>query len=135
MNICFYTGFSVSPTVGGTERISDTLARSLTKLYGCKCYSIYSEEARWGGISDAFVDSRKVLNGELDKITTLLKKWNIDVLINQSIYAYSSVLAEAAKRVGAKYVFCSHGRPGWEYYSVSFKSLYRNVGQIGRAHV
>ena len=42
MNICFYTGKEVSPEIGGTERITASVASGLTKFYGFKCFSLYS---------------------------------------------------------------------------------------------
>ena len=96
MNICFYNELRISPTSGGIERVTDTIARNLTKLYGCKCYYIYKKEAQWGDISDAFVESEKVLNSrqEIDRIIALFKEWKIDVIINQVAFKESYVFVE-----------------------------------------
>ena len=129
MNICFYNELRISPTSGGIERVTDTIARNLTKLYGYKCYNIYEKEARWGDASNAFVESVQVpdCGREIDKVAELFKKWEIDILINQVSFAKSSAFAEAVKRVGAKQVFCLHFNPGWGFSSVSFKNMLRNA--------
>lgn len=44
MNILFYTHGKVYATKGGTERTTVSVASALTRLYGCRCYSLYEAE-------------------------------------------------------------------------------------------
>ena len=43
MNILFVNTFDVSPFLGGTERITDTLCREFRKRCLCRCYLAYYE--------------------------------------------------------------------------------------------
>ena len=44
MNILFYTHGKVYATRGGTERTTVSVASALSRLYGCRCYSLYEAE-------------------------------------------------------------------------------------------
>ncbi len=125
MNICFYTSFGVSPTQGGTERITSTVARCLTNIFGCKCYSLYSADARTGDVSDVFVGSVKISNFKKneDRLKDVLSRWKIDVLINQGDFDLSAILSRVLKELNAHYVFCHHFEPGWELNFISVKGL------------
>ena len=125
MNICFYTTCEVSPTQGGTERITNTVATSLTKKYGCKCYSLYSVKARTGSASKIFVDSAMIRNVKKSSslLSELFQKWKIDILINQGDFSCSLVFSKALHSVGAKYVFCHHFEPGWDINFVNLKAF------------
>ncbi len=125
MNICFYTSFGVSPTQGGTERITSTVARGLTDIFGCKCYSLYSCDARIGKVSDVFVDSEKISNFKKDKgrLKEVLSKWKIDILINQGAFALSPLFSRVLKEQNAHYVLCHHFEPGWEVHFTSFSGF------------
>lgn len=46
MNILFVNTFDVSPFLGGTERITDTLCREFRKRCLCRCYLAYYEGDR-----------------------------------------------------------------------------------------
>lgn len=125
MNICFYTSYEVSPTQGGTERITSTVAKNLTGLYNCKCYSLYSTKSRNGVSSSVFVDSAMIpeVNKHKSQLKEVLEKWNIDILINQGAFHLSSVFSEVLNERNANYVFCHHFEPGWELNFLSFKGL------------
>lgn len=41
MNLLFYTAFKITPTKGGTEHTSLTVATELHKKYGCKCWAFH----------------------------------------------------------------------------------------------
>ena len=43
MNILFVNTFDVSPFLGGTEGITDTLCREFRKRCLCRCYLAYYE--------------------------------------------------------------------------------------------
>ena len=88
MNICFYTSCEVSPTQGGTERITFTVAKNLIEKYGWKCYSIYSVKARTESVPELFEDTALINNPRKshDKLLDILDNWNIDILINQGAF-------------------------------------------------
>lgn len=123
MNICFYTSYEVSPTQGGTERITSTVARNLTEIYGCKCYSLYSTQLRNGIATDIFVDSLLISkpNKHKEQLKEALTQWKIDVFINQGAFYLSPVFSEVLRETNARYVFCHHFEPGWELNFISFK--------------
>lgn len=125
MNICFYTSYEVSPTQGGTERITSTVAKNLTEIYGCKCYSLFSTKSRNGNATDIFVDSIMIPNPNRHKslLEDIMNKWNIDVLINQGAFFLSPVFSEVLRDRNASYVFCHHFEPAWELNFLSFNGL------------
>lgn len=125
MNICFYTSCEVSPTQGGTERITFTVAKNLIEKYGWKCYSIYSVKARTESVPELFEDTALINNPRKshDKLLDILDNWNIDILINQGAFDLSPIFSDVLKKIGAKYVFCHHFEPGWELTFLSFKGL------------
>lgn len=125
MNICFYTADEVSPTQGGTERITNTVAKNLTELYNCKCYSLYAIKAQNGIVSSVFVDSAMITDVKKHKsqLKEILEKWNIDIFINQGAFQLSSVFSEVLNERNASYAFCHHFEPGWELNFLSFKGL------------
>lgn len=129
MNVCFYTSFEISPTDGGTERITHSVANSLSKDYGIKCYSLYYRISRSGTPCDksVFMDSMKVdLYRGKKEIATVLKKWSIDILICQGSFALVPLLSSVSKAVNVKIVFCHHYEPGWEISFGSFSALKNN---------
>ncbi len=127
MNICFYTSFGVSPIQGGTERITCTVAKSLTEKYGCKCYSLYSSKARTGDIPDFFLESLLMpnLKKEKERLAETLRRWKIDILVNQGSFYLSPIFHEILGEMGAKYVFCHHFEPGWETHFLSLTGTIR----------
>lgn len=42
MNILFYSDCEISPTKGGTERATLTVANELHFKYGCKCWAVHT---------------------------------------------------------------------------------------------
>lgn len=125
MNICFYTSFEVSPTQGGTERITFTVAKNLIEKYGWKCYSIYFVKARTESVPELFEDTALINNprNSYDKLLDILDKWKIDILINQGAFALSPIFSDVLKKIGAKYVFCHHFEPGWELTFLTFRGV------------
>ena len=45
MNVLFLTSFKVSPTQGGTERATISVATGLREIYGWHCFSAYIVDA------------------------------------------------------------------------------------------
>ncbi|RGN81493.1 hypothetical protein DXB41_11260 [Segatella copri] len=83
MNICFITSSEVAPNIGGTERITSSISQALSKKYGIKCYSIFSEEQK--GDLTLFEGKLKVENftKDEDRIVKFIEDNHISVLINQ----------------------------------------------------
>lgn len=125
MNICFFTTNSVSPTVGGTERITLTVAKSLRDNYGWRCFSLYGVDAPIDYETDVFEDAAKIEDFKKDKdvLREKLAQWKIDLLINQGGFSLSGVFSEVLHEIGAKYVFCHHFEPGWELNFLKLKYL------------
>ena len=125
MNICFYTSCEVSPTQGGTERITFTVAKNLIEKYGWKCYSIYSVKARTDSVPALFEDTALISNPRKSytKLLEILDKWKIDILINQGAFYLSPLFSDVLKKIDAKYVFCHHFEPGWELTFFTFRGV------------
>lgn len=125
MNICFYTSCEVSPTQGGTERITFTVAKNLIEKYGWKCYSIYSVKARTDSVPELFEDTALISNPRKSytKLLEILDKWKIDILINQGAFYLSPLFSDVLKKIDAKYVFCHHFEPGWELTFFTFRGV------------
>lgn len=120
MNILFVNTFDVSPFLGGTERITDTLCREFRKRYLCKCYLAYYEE-----ISSLY--PKTIFDGKL----CLESRKNIVLLINYIVQNYIDVvilqgqlgLAKGIRLVigkKIKIIFAHHLYPGVEREDVSF---------------
>lgn len=128
MNICFYTSCEVSPTQGGTERITFTVAKNLIEKYGWKCYSIYSVKARTDSVPELFEDTALISNPRKSytKLLEILDKWKIDILINQGAFYLSPLFSDVLKKIEAKYVFCHHFEPGWELTFFTFRGVFED---------
>lgn len=125
MNICFLTQREVVPTIGGTERISSTLAHGLTERYGCQCYNLYNIPS--GDLHGAFHAGMRYDTAEpsmLDKVEAKIREWGIDVLIHQDLFPELAVpLARMMHSLGKKYVYCVHFAPCYHRESFCLKAL------------
>lgn len=125
MNICFLTQREVVPTIGGTERISSTLAHGLTERYGCQCYNLYNIPS--DGLHEAFHSGMRFDTAEplmLDKVEAKIREWGIDVLIHQDLFPELAVpLARMMHSLGKKYVYCVHFAPCYHRESFCLKAL------------
>lgn len=114
LKILFYTGYKVSSTKGGTERTTISIASGLTRYFGCRCYSLYSFEADTPK-EDCFVEeflwNRQHCNAEL---SNLIRKYQIDWIINQGSFWDFAAFKEACKGTGCRIVFAHHFAPGEE---------------------
>lgn len=129
MNICFYTGKEVSPQIGGTERITASVAAGLSKYYGIKCYSIYASEIESKFEKYKF-EGTLLLNSiqkKRKKLVSFLKNNQIEVLINQGAFDLCSYFKAAVDEVGAKLVTVHHFDPGYEEHFVTFHSLLAQI--------
>lgn len=114
MNILFYTSFKVSPTKGGTERTTISIATGLTRYYGYQCYSLYGAEA------DTPMEScfkGEMCWGKKDgirKLTAYIVENNIDWVIDQGSFHHVALFKKAAAGTKCKVAFAHHFEPGWE---------------------
>lgn len=118
MNVLYYCTGKLNATSGGTERTTITMARALTELYSCRCFSVYEretdtpkdeaivEEAYWNQVSDDKANIR-FLRG-------LLERWNIDVVIVQGAFVHVGRFREAAKGLKCRIIFAHHFQPRFE---------------------
>ena len=129
MNICFYTGKEVSPEIGGTERITASIAAGLSKYYGIHCYSIYTMK-----IDDKFrkyeFDATLFLKNhqqEYSRLVEFLRDNQIDVLINQGAFDLCLLFKKATSETGAKLITVHHFDPGYEENFVTFHSILSQI--------
>lgn len=116
MRICFFTSEEVSPIIGGIQRITYSVAESLKELYGWKCYSVFVYRQDMESVCPVFEDTQMIGKPWVDAepLREALKRWRIDIFVNQSCFWLSPVFKKAAADAGAKYVFCHHFEPGSE---------------------
>ena len=129
MNICFYTGKEVSPEIGGTERITASVASGLSKFYGVKCYSLYSLSVDEALSKCGFEGKLKISssNKGYKELVEYLKRNNIEIIINQGAFDMAAFFKKAADEVGAKLITVHHFDPGYEENFVTFHSLISQI--------
>lgn len=126
MNILFYTYGKVSSTKGGTERTTTTLARELSQVYGCRCFSLYEsqdttvkeacfvEEYHWK--QDLAQDTR------INFVRDIVIRHDIRVIIDQGAFIHVSTFKTAIKGLNCKIILAHHFYPGAEV-------LFYNLGK------
>lgn len=130
VNVCFFTSCKVRPTLGGTERITYTVAQKLKDTYGCNCFNLYELNPVGQYSSGVFTDSVQLDMQSAEQhqaVANQLKSWNIDILIHQAIYfdeKQSEFLAATMHSLGGKYVFCLHFSPLFYLYYLTFSEVY-----------
>ncbi|MEE3415227.1 MAG: glycosyltransferase [Prevotella sp.] len=126
MNILFFTTFKVSPTKGGTERISISVANGLKNIYGCHCYSSYGIEAETPK-EDCF-DEEFYVGGKniIPKLADIIRVKSIDVVLDQGEFTIVRPLSEAIDNKRCKIVMGHHFQPGWELNFGRFDSYLNN---------
>lgn len=125
MNILFYTHGKVYATRGGTERTTVSLATALTRLYGCRCFSLYEaveqteretcfvEEFQW----QAGRDQRR----DVETLRKIIVNNSIDYIIDQGIFIHVKLLSQAAEGTGCKVILAHHYEPGAETLYMSLR--------------
>ena len=115
MNILFYTTYEIVPTIGGTERITNSVALELSKNYGHRCYSLFSvSRASKDQSSEIFCESFQLSKHDVNTIANILHQYKIDVIINQGSFGWNPYFRAASEISKCKLVFCHHFSPGWE---------------------
>lgn len=125
MNILFYTHGKVYSTRGGTERTTISVASALTRLYGCRCFSLYEAEESVGK-EDCFVAEfcwQAGRDREKDVVTLrrIIEDNAIDYIINQGIFINVPLLCDAADGTSCKVILAHHYEPGAETLYMSLR--------------
>lgn len=125
MNVLFYTTFEVSPEKGGTERITSTIATGLKRIYGVKCYSVYSSEIESSFEKTEFERRQKL---SYKTFAVSLRKFvvdnEIDIIVNQGAFALASDMRQALKGFTNKHLLLVHHfNPGAEENFFTFRKL------------
>lgn len=128
MNILFHTFGKLSPTKGGTERTSLTLATALTQEYDCRCFSSYEDRAAVTPKADNIVDEH-CWNISRDRAATvaecraMLERFKIDVVIVQGSFIHVPIFREAVKGLKCKVILAHHFEPGADVFFPRFSRL------------
>lgn len=135
MNICFYTANEISPEIGGTERITASVAKGLSSYYGVKCFSLFSNALPEGVDKCGFEASLKISTSERGRKTLVdfLGRNGITIIINQGAFELCRFFKSVANKVGAKLVTVHHFDPGYEEHFLTFHSLLSQIKNAGNA--
>ena len=125
MNILFYTHGKVYATRGGTERTTVSVASALTRLYGCRCFSLYEAEEVVGKENCFVAEFRWQAGHDRQQDVTTLRGIivdnGIDYIIDQGIFINVKLLSEAAEGTGCKVILAHHYEPGAETFYMSLR--------------
>lgn len=116
MNILFINSFDVSPHLGGTERITDTLCKEFSKSNKNKCFLAYYNNIDNRYILTKFTDKIHLKNHrQINNLITFIKKHNINVAILQGQFNLAKDLRNAfPDDQNFKIIFAHHLFPGVE---------------------
>lgn len=127
MNILFYTPYKVSPTNGGTERTTITVATALKDNYGCHCfslYSVYAETAKEDCFEEEFFWSNRE---NKETVCEFVNKHHIDWIVNQGSFFEAEAFKDISLKTGCKIVFAHHFEPGWEERLFNYGKLISEI--------
>ena len=134
MNILFVTNKNVYPLIGGIERITYSVAESLTNIYGMRCFSLYTQENTFNGTTEDVFIVKTCLQPEspAEQIAELIQNETINIVVAQGsdsrVNNLMPVLREAVdKCTGVKLVFVYHQMPGFELVSMDWKTLFHRM--------
>lgn len=133
MNILFYTSCEVSPETGGTERITASISQGLSRLYGVRCYSLYSSKVSEDTNLTPFEGKCCVphVSRNRSKVEAFIRENHIDLIINQGCFSLTHIFRNALPEQ-SKVVFVHHFNPGSEH--VAFSSVFRKfIGNLSKA--
>lgn len=131
MNILYQTYVKLSPTSGGTERTTLTVAGELRRLYNARIYSIYEAPASTpipDCIDDEYqwtVDRDEEKNAS--NLRSVIERWRIDAVIVQGAFIHVKRFRKAIEGLDCKLVFAHHFAPGFEAQANTF---YNHISRI-----
>lgn len=128
MNILFYTGDQPTPTKGGTERTTITVASSLTKLYSWNCYSMFTTRSN-DSIAGCFKDEHQLTSfNAIEEIRGFIEEKKINVIINQNNFELTKFFRKAiGEKSRCKLIFGFHFQPGYEKIRFGLTSQITNL--------
>lgn len=125
MNILFINKFYPHPSLGGIERVTMLLAKFFNKQ-GYHCHSIYFKRANTDSCWD-YLDGIYAEDIRSHKFWgQVLSASKYDIIINQSHWWLTPILAPLVHERGGKYVFCLHTTTKLD--TVHFKNAIRECG-------
>ena len=128
MNILFYTHGKVYATKGGTERTTVSVASALSRLYGCRCFSLYEAEKavekescfvaefRWQAGHDR--------QNDVNTLHRIVVEIGIDYIVDQGIFINVGLLRDAVAGTPCKVILAHHYEPGAETLYMSLRGLW-----------
>ena len=128
MNILFYTAYKVSPTKGGTERTTISVATALTNNFDCKVYSIYSQHQQTPK-EPCFIEEYHIKNiaHSINEVRHILEINNIDVIINQNALGLAQAFRKAiGNNLKCKLITAHHFDVGWEINMFRKEVVYKS---------
>lgn len=144
MRILFFSNYSISPYIGGIERVTTLLSHEFEKR-GIECYSAYIYEKESKFVRTKFNKTVRLSQDNnlfIQELIDFLSEANIDIIINQDSARYCKLIDCAVKKsnMHIKTIFCQHTSPGSEivklnieYYLSFFKrqdSLLKNIVRL-----
>lgn len=127
MNILYQTCGKLSPTSGGTERTTITMAETLTRLYGVRCFSVYERAADTPKEECIVVEFQWSAQHDDDKNKEALRKIivenDIDFVIIQGAFIHVPRFRAAVENTKCKVIFAHHFEPRRELVFGHFDSL------------
>lgn len=127
MNILYQTCGKLSPTSGGTERTTITMAETLTRLYGVRCFSVYERAADTPKEECIVAEFQWSAQRDADKNKEALRKIivenDIDFVIIQGAFIHVPRFRAAVENTKCKVIFAHHFEPRWELAFGHFDSL------------
>ena len=120
MNILFFTSFKVSPTKGGTERTTISVATGLKEMYDFHCYSAYIVDADTP--KEECFDAEFRLDGKemINEFRKVIIDKGIDFVVDQGDFGLIKRLKENTSDLKCKIIIAHHFQPGWETHFMTF---------------
>lgn len=114
MNVIYITESKISPTAGGIARITHSLAKAMSQLYGFSCYSLYTyEDENSQDVTNGFQACYQFFNKE--QLRTILLNLGSGVIVIQSPCSTEKLVFEAINLLHQfKVIRVFHGEPGFE---------------------
>lgn len=105
MNILFVNTFDVSPHLGGTERITDTLCREFSTTFHCKCFLAYYNDIDSKYIRTSFTEKIHLKNHrQHTPLINFIKKNAIEAIILQGQFRLTKSLKKACEGINVKII-------------------------------
>lgn len=128
MNIVFYTYYKVSPTKGGTERTTISLAAGLKHYYGCRCYSLFVANVD-SPMESCFEKEVQWKQLGLNGLSIFLKEYKIDWVVCQGGFGMVQTFRKASENTKCRIAMVHHFEPGWEENFFKRKRLLSSIGK------